>query len=391
MRAHLALVAFAAGCVSCGTDPIDTPPPPPPPAAGPIVLALEQVASGLAVPLFLTAPVGDSRLFIVEKNGRIRIVKNGVLLAQPYLDITTKVSNGSEQGLLGLAFHPRYASNGRFVVNYTNSSGDTRVASYRVSSDPDRADAASEQILLSIAQPFSNHNGGQVTFGPDGMLFVSTGDGGSGGDPQGNGQDVSDLLGSLLRLEVLNDGTARVPADNPFVGQPGARAELWNYGLRNPWRFAFDRSNGDLYIADVGQGEREEINVSTAASGMGKGLNYGWAVYEGSRCFGGAGACTPTGFTMPIVEYTHSDGCSITGGFVYRGAAIPALHGTYFYSDYCSSWIRSFRFVGGAATEKLEWSALSPGGQVVSFGEDAAGELYVLSSNGTVWRIVKGS
>lgn len=393
MRGIIYLISLLAGCASCGNDAVDTPlpPPPPPPPAGEVTLALQTIATGLSSPLFLTTPLGDPRLFVVEKNGRIRIVKNGLLLPTPFLDISSKVSNGGEQGLLGLAFHPRYASNGIFVVNYTDTDGDTRVATYRVSAEADRADAASEQLVISIDQPFSNHNGGQVSFGPDGMLFIGTGDGGSGGDPQGNGQDRSDLLGSLLRLEILDNGNAQVPASNPFAALAGMRPELWNYGLRNPWRFAFDRANGDLYIADVGQGLREEVNVSTAATGTGKGLNYGWAAYEGTRCFGSPGACTGSGFVMPVIEYDHGDGCSITGGYVYRGTAIPALQGTYFYSDYCSAWIRSFRFANGQATERTEWATLKQAGEVLSFGEDAAGELYILSSSGTVYRIVRGS
>lgn len=388
MRSVVSILSFLAGCASCGGETLDATLPPPPPPAGAVTLALQQVATGLTVPLLLTAPAGDSRLFIVEKSGRIRIVKNGMLLGQPFLDISGKVSSGSEQGLLGLAFHPRYVVNGILVVNYTNASGDTRVATYRVSADPDRADAASERLVLSIDQPFANHNGGHLAFGPDGLLYVGTGDGGSGGDPQGNGQDKSDLLGSLLRVNILDNGAMSIPSDNPFVGQGSARGELWNFGLRNPWRFAFDRTTGDLYIADVGQNDREEVNISTAASGGGKGLNYGWSAYEGSRCFASVSACTSSGFTMPVMEYNHLDGCSITGGFVYRGQAIPALQGTYFYSDYCSSWIRSFRFANGQATERQQWTTLTPSGQVVSFGEDAAGEVYVLSSNGTVWQIV---
>lgn len=403
MRLGAPLLALLLLGASCGrdADPSQTPPPapppppppapPPPPPSGDLTLALQTVATGLTFPLLLTSPPGDGRLFVVEKGGRIRILKNGQVLATPFLDIAAKVSNGSEQGLLGLAFHPRYASNGIFVVNYTNTNGDTRVATYRVSADADRADASSERIVLSIDQPFANHNGGHVAFGPDGMLFVGTGDGGSAGDPQGNGQDKSDLLGSLLRLEILDDGSIRVPSDNPFATQAGSRAELWNYGLRNPWRFAFDRATGDLYIADVGQGSREEVDVAGATTGLGKGANYGWSVYEGSNCFGAASACNDQGFTAPVLEYSHNDGCSITGGYVYRGAAIPALRGTYFYSDYCSSWIRSFRWSAGQVTEAKQWTALTPGGSVVSFGEDAAGELYVVSSSGTIWRIVAAS
>lgn len=390
MPVTAALLIGLSGCSGSPTDGSPVPPPPPPPA---IELALQPVIAGLSFPLFLTAPPSDPRLFVVEKGGRIRIIKNGQVLALPFLDLAAKVSSGSEQGLLGLAFHPQYTTNGIFVVNYTETGGDTRVATYRVSASADVADPASERVVLSIAQPFANHNGGHVAFGPDGMLYVASGDGGSGGDPLGNGQDLSDLLGSLLRIEIRDDGTMRVPADNPFAIQPGARAELWNYGLRNPWRFAFDRANGDLYIADVGQSEREEINVAQATAGGGRGANYGWSIYEGTRCFGNPAACTSAALVtatvvMPVLEYTHAEGCSVTGGYVYRGGAIPALRGTYFYSDFCSGWIKSFRLTGGQVRDTREWSALKPGGTVPSFGEDAAGELYILTSGGGVWRIV---
>lgn len=397
MRLTPVTAALLVGLTGCSAIPADggtLPPPPPPPPA--ISLALQPVVTGLSFPLYLTSPPGDPRLFVVEKGGRIRIIANGQVVVPPYLDVSAKVSAGSEQGLLGLAFHPRYATNGVFVINYTETGGDTRVATYRVTANPDVADPASEQIVLAIAQPFSNHNGGHVAFGPDGMLYVASGDGGSGGDPLGNGQDLGDLLGSLLRIDIRDDGTMRVPADNPFAGQAGARSELWDSGLRNPWRFAFDRANGDLYIGDVGQNEREEINVAQATAGSGRGANYGWAIYEGTRCFGAPAACTASALlsatvVMPVLEYNHTEGCSVTGGYVYRGAAISALRGTYFYSDFCSGWVRSFRLVGGQVREPREWTTLKPGGNVPSFGEDAAGELYILTSGGGVWRVVPGS
>ena len=348
---------------------------------------LETVASGLDFPLFLTAPPGDNaRLFVVEKTGRIRIVKNGSLLITPFLDLSAKVSNGSEQGLLGLAFHPDYATNGRFVVNYTNTSGDTRVAVYRVTANADVADPASEQVILAIDQPFSNHNGGMVVFGPDRKLYVGMGDGGSGGDPQGNGQNRSVLLGKILRLEVSGTGQASVPADNPFVGQAGVRPEIWSYGVRNPWRFSFDRLTRDLYIADVGQNAHEEIDASTSATQFGRGLNYGWNRMEGAACFSPSSNCDQSGLTLPVLDYTHSDGCSVTGGYVYRGDAVPAIKGLYFYADYCQGWVRSFKLSGGSATEQHDWTELRPGGQITSFGEDARGELYVMISSGRVFR-----
>jgi glucose/arabinose dehydrogenase len=369
------------GASACsGNDPSE-----PPAGAG---ARLEEVASGLSVPLYLTGLVGDAaRLFVVEKTGGIRIIKDGVLLPERFLDVSAKISSGGEQGLLGLAFDPEYATNGRFVVHYTDVAGNTVLSRFQVSADPDRADATSEQIILTATQPASNHNGGQVTFGPDGFLYLGLGDGGGSGDPDGRGQDLSDLLGSILRIDVRSGDPYTVPADNPFVGNPNARPEVWSYGLRNPWRFSFDRSNGDLYIADVGQDRLEEIDVSPSADGAGKGVNFGWNVMEGTECFGSS-TCDRTGLTLPVLDYSHSQGCSVTGGYVYRGTAIPALQGHYFYSDFCQGWIRSFRYVGGAVTDETIWPTLSPGGRILSFGEDSAGELYILQAEGGVFKIV---
>lgn len=382
-RLACCLALLAPACGTAG----DLSVPPPPPATGEV--RLETVASGLATPVFLTAPPGDaSRLFVVEKRGTVRIIRGGTVVAAPFLDLSGTVSGGSEQGLLGLAFHPEYATNGVFVVNYTDRAGDTRISSFRVSADPDRADAATEAVLLTIDQPFSNHNGGMLAFGPrDGRLYIASGDGGSGGDPQGNGQRRSTLLGKLLRVTITSSGQLAVPTDNPFVGDAAARPEIWSYGLRNPWRFGFDRTTGDLYIADVGQNDREEINVA-AATAFGRGANYGWNIMEGRRCFSPPGNCDQTGLTLPVLEYDHSQGCSVTGGYPYRGTAMPTLQGTYFYGDYCGGWVRSFRFAGGQATEPRDWPDLAPGGQITSFGEDAAGELYVLTAGGRVARIV---
>jgi glucose/arabinose dehydrogenase len=372
---------FLAACSNGNGAPSDQPP------ADTSALALEQVADGLAFPLYLTAPPGDDRLFIVEKGGRIRIVENGALRPAPFLDISSLVSGGSEQGLLGLAFHPDYHGNGRFFVDYTDSNGDTRIVQYHVSSDANAADPASAHILLTVEQPYSNHNGGQLAFGPDGYLYVGMGDGGSGGDPQGHGQNAGDLLGSLLRLDVSADTGYAVPPDNPWADSSGARGEVWSIGLRNPWRFSFDRSNGDLYIADVGQNEIEEVDVSPAAGGGGRGANYGWNIMEGNSCFS-SGSCDRSGLVLPATQYTHADGCSVTGGYAYRGDAISSLQGTYFYADFCSGWVRSFRYVDGAATEQRSWPSLAPGGSVPSFGEDAKGELYVMSADGGVYKIV---
>lgn len=370
-----------AACSSGNGAPSDGPP------ADTSGLALQQVAAGLSFPLYLTAPPGDERLFIVERGGRIRIVENGALRPSPFLDISALVSGGSEQGLLGLAFHPDYASNGRFFVDYTDTNGDTRIAEYHVSGDANVADPASAHILLAVEQPYSNHNGGQLAFGPDGHLYVAMGDGGSGGDPQGHGQDPGDLLGSLLRLDVSADTGYAIPSDNPWADSSGARGELWNIGLRNPWRFSFDRGTGDLYIADVGQGEIEEVDVSPRATGGGRGANYGWNIMEGDACYA-SGSCDRSGLVLPATQYSHAHGCSVTGGYVYRGDDIPSLQGTYFYSDFCSGWVRSFRYENGAATEPRGWPSLAPGGSVPSFGEDARGELYVMSADGGVYRVV---
>jgi glucose/arabinose dehydrogenase len=359
------------------------------PPAGTVPVGLQEVVSGLSFPLYLTAPSGDpSRLFIVEKGGAIRVVKDGVLLPTPFLDLTGRVSTGGEQGLLGLAFDPEYASNGRFVVHYTDGNGNTVVSLFRVAAgDADLADPGSETVVLTAEQPFSNHNGGQILFGPDGMLYVGLGDGGSGGDPGGRGQSVADLLGSILRIDVRGGTGYTVPPDNPFAGSTEARPEIWSFGLRNPWRFTFDPATGDLYVADVGQNAWEEVDVVRAAEGAGRGTNFGWNVTEGRHCYAGAG-CDLGAFTLPVLEYGHGEGCSITGGFVYRGAAIPDLQGHYFYADYCQGWVRSFRLQDGQAVEPQQWPTLAPGGAITSFGQDAAGELYLLSAEGRVSRIV---
>lgn len=348
-----------------------------------VALRLETVASGLDGPVHLTAPPGDSRLFVVELPGRIRIVKNGRLLPAPFLDIVNQVSSGGERGLLSIAFHAAYARTGYFYLNYTDRSGNTKVERYRVSSNPDVADPASGKLILSVDQPYANHNGGHIMFGPDGMLYVGMGDGGSGGDPQGNGQNRGALLGKLLRLDVDGGDPYGIPAGNPFAGGGGAR-EVWAYGLRNPWRFAFDRAEGLLYIADVGQNAWEEINVAPATRA---GLNYGWNVMEGAHCYR-ALVCDRQGLILPVLEYSHSDGCSVTGGLVYRGKAIPEITGHYFYSDYCEGWVRSFRLVNGQVQDRLSWDVGNIG-MVQSFGEDAVGKLYVLSANGKVYRFVK--
>lgn len=384
------LLAIAIACGGSSQTNQSGPDPDPGPGPGPggdIEPTLQEIASGLDFPVYLTSPPGDPRLFIVEKSGTIRIVADGRLLEEPFLDVSDQVSTGSEQGLLSMAFHPDYGSNGRFFIDYTNRDGDTRVVEHRVSAaDADRADAAPVATLLQVPQPFSNHNGGLVLFGPDGMLYVGLGDGGSGGDPEENGQDLGTLLGKILRIDVDGGDPYAIPPGNPFAGRQGARGEIWALGLRNPWRFSFDRATGDLYIADVGQNEIEELN---AVQGGGPGLNYGWDIMEGSACFEPSEGCDRTGLTLPVAEYEHGEGCSVTGGNVYRGAALPDLQGSYFYSDYCSGFVRSFRFSGGSAADERRWPQLEPPEpNVPSFGEDAAGELYILTAGGSVFKIV---
>jgi glucose/arabinose dehydrogenase len=347
---------------------------------------LSVVAGGFSYPVHLTAPAGDTRLFVVEKPGRIMVVDGGRILGTPFLDISALVSNGGEQGLLSLAFHPNYLSNGYFYVYYTNLGGATRVVRYTVSADPSQADAGSAKVIFALDQPHANHNGGLITFGPDGMLYIGLGDGGGANDPDGNGQNVATLLGSLLRIDVDAGDPYAVPPDNPFVSDAAARDEIWAYGLRNPWRYSFGEDNL-LYIADVGQSTWEEIDVESAEVG---GINYGWNTMEGDECFQ-ATSCNTAGLTIPVLQYGNGvDGCAVVGGLVYRGNAISDLAGTYFFSDNCSGWIRSFRLESGMIASPTEW-AFGDIGNVLSLGEDGAGELYVLSANGNVYKFVPAS
>jgi glucose/arabinose dehydrogenase len=359
---------------------------PPPPPPGPVTPGLQEIAGGLAFPLYLTSPPDDDRLFIVEKGGVIRIIQGGAVLDDPFLDLSSLVSGRAEQGLLGLAFPPDYGASGRFVVHYTDLDGDTRVSLFQVSEDPNRADPASESVVLTADQPGPAHNGGQILFGPDGLLYVGLGDGAShDGDDGGRGQSLADLFGSVLRIDVRSGSGYTVPADNPFVGTEGARPEIWSYGLRNPWRFSFDRGTGDLYIADVGESMWEEVNRARAGEGAGRGVNYGWSRMEGSQCL--VEGCDQSGLTLPLVQYDHADGCAVTGGYVYRGDAIPSLQGQYLYADFCQGWVRSFP-AEGDPDPPVDWPALSPGDNITSFGEDGAGELYILTAGGGVFKIV---
>src|SRR5574340_1144191 len=294
---------------------------------------------------------GSNRLFITEQEGRVLIVKNGVLLAEPFLDVRDRVSCCGERGLLSIAFAPGYRGKGAFYINYTDRNGDTVVSRYRVSNDRDGADKGSEEVVLAIKQPFANHNGGQLAFGPDGYLYIGMGDGGSANDPLGKGQKMSTLLGKILRIDVESRTRPyAIPASNPFISQKGALPEIWALGLRNPWRFSFDRESGDLYIADVGQNRYEEVDFQPAASRGGE--NYGWNIMEGTHCFL-AKSCEVKGLVLPAVEYGHDQGCSITGGMVYRGKTYPRLKGTYLYGDYCSGRIWGMRKRDGRWTSAV--------------------------------------
>ncbi len=350
-------------------------------------LVLETVATGMSHPLYVTAPPGDrSRLFVVERTGAIRIIKNGVLEATPFLDIKARVSTGGEQGILGMAFPPDYATSRYFVVYYVNPAGETVLSRFHVGSAASDAALAGEETLLTIAQPGGDHNGGMLAYGRDGYLYLSVGDGGCCGDPNGHGQDRTELLGSILRLNVGPTGPYQIPATNPWANDGVVRHELWNYGLRNPFRFSFDRETGDMYIGDVGDENREEISVLPGTSVGGE--NLGWRIMEGMECFGGGTSCNMNGLTLPVWDYSHNQGCSVIGGFVYRGGAIPALRGTYFYLDFCGAWVETFRWVGGAASSSRRYQWLDSREYPNSFGEDADGELYITSESGNVFKIV---
>ena len=332
-----------------------------------------------------------TRLFIVEQGGLVRIfdVTTNSLLATPFLNISGIISSGGEQGLLGMAFDPQYATNRQFYVFYTNLVGDIVIARYlRHPTDVNLTDPSPGIPLLTVLHPtFANHNGGMLAFGPEGCLYAGVGDGGSGGDPNNNGQNQNTRLGKLLRINPVTGGPCVNNTFNPFVG--GGAPEVWSLGLRNPWRFSFDRQTSDLYIGDVGQGAREEIDVSPAPN-AGRALNYGWRLMEGLFCFNPSNNCNPGGLTLPLLDYPHLSGaCSVIGGYVYRGFVSPSLQGTYFYADFCAGFVRSFRYQNGQPTEQAEWPSLSPpGGSVTSFGEDAAGELYVMTQGGGLFEFV---
>jgi glucose/arabinose dehydrogenase len=371
-------------------------------------IALTLTVDGLTQPVHVThAGDGSGRLFVVEKAGVIRIVRNGSLEPVPFLSIAGRVgSSGGEQGLLSVAFPPGYTIKGYFYVDYTDLSGNTVVSRFHLTGDPDVANPSSEEIILTVDQPYANHNGGQLAFGPDGYLYVGLGDGGGGGDPQGNAQDPATLLGKILRIDVEptlvtppvfsathqlylpfvsagNRAPYRIPPSNPYTQTSGYRGEIWALGLRNPWRFSFDRDTGDLYIGDVGQNAYEEIDFQPAASPGGE--NYGWVIMEGAHCYP-SGPCDSTGLVLPVAEYDHNQGCSVTGGIVYRGSD-PDLQGIYFYGDYCSGRIWGLVQESGIWTTQL---LANTGLRITSFGEDGAGNVYVTDFwNGRVYQLVK--
>ena len=358
-----------------------------------IHLGLEPVAAGLSAPLLVThAGDGSGRLFVVEQTGKVRIVDRvGDLLSAPFVDLSRSVSGGGEQGLLGLAFHPSYATNGRLYLSYTDLNGTSVIREYKVlASNPNRADGASGRTILRVRQPYANHNGGHIAFGPDGYLYIGLGDGGSGGDPGNRAQSLGTLLGKILRIDVNGrTGTLPygIPSTNPYVGRAGLD-QIWANGLRNPWRFSFDRVTGDLWIGDVGQGAWEEVDRALAVRGRnaGRGINFGWRVMEGAHCFQPSSGCVRTGKTLPLTEYAHARGrCSITGGYVYRGDAYPDLAGAYFFADYCSGDVW---YVDRGATRGVNPTlAMTAGSRITSFGEGEDGELYLTEAGGTVFQL----
>ena len=360
--------------------------------APPVTISLEQVVGGLKQPIGVSSALGDPRLFIIGQSGTIDIVEAGRVTGT-FLNLADRISCCGERGLLGLAFHPKYATNGRFFVRYTDTSGDVRISEFHVSADPNVADANSEQILLTIPHPaYANHNGGRIEFGPDGYLYIGTGDGGSGGDPNDHGQSLNTLLGKMLRIDVDHPLARKLyglPPDNPFLGQGGRLGEIYAYGLRNPYSFSFDRLTGDLWIGDVGQDEYEEIDRATSASGRGNGVDFGWRLMEGLHCYYPATGCQSSNLTLPIAEYAHgsndSIGCAVIGGYVYRGSAHPELDGRYFFGDECSGIIWDLTAAGPASQDPQK--LLSSGVNIDGWGQDAGGELYLVASNGVLYHL----
>jgi len=379
---------------SPAASPSPSPSPSPTPAPSPTALGpapavrLERVAAIPKADAIANARDGSNRLFVASQSGQVWSLAGGRVGSQPILDIAGRITSGGERGLLGLAFHPRYPADQRLFVDYTDRNGNTVVSSFAATpGDPVRVDPASERVIFQQAQPFPNHNGGGLVFGPDGYLYIALGDGGSAGDPQGNGQRLDTALGKILRIDVdapIGGGAYAIPPGNPFASRSGARPEIWLYGLRNPWRFSFDRATGDLWIGDVGQNLWEEVDVARAGTG---GLNFGWVRMEGFHCYPASAPCDTSGLTLPVAEYGHGPACSITGGHVYRGLAQPALSGYYLFADYCSGVIYAFDPTGEGRREPQRVGQAGSG--IAAFGEDEAGELYVANvSDGSVSRIV---
>ena len=355
-------------------------------AVVPLVLTTEVVVPGTRgiAPIYIASLPGDDRLFIADVRGSIHVLQNRVLASEPLLSIRDRVLAQNEQGFLSFALHPSFATNGHVYVNYTDHSGNTVIERYTLQPGAQTIDPASVKRLLYIIQPFGNHNGGLMKFGLDGYLYIGMGDGGSGGDPFGNGQSLGTLHGKMLRIDVNSGDPYAIPPGNPFAGRADARPEIWGLGLRNPWRWSFDRVGGMLYVADVGQARWEEIN---AVPWQTAGINYGWNLMEGAHCYDDR-PCDPAGLTLPAHEYDHGEGCSVIGGYVYRGALLPELYGHYVYADLCHNWVRAFRLEGGVAVEHREWQ-LGPIGAIFTFGEDGAGELYLGTSSMTVYRLTR--
>ena len=348
---------------------------------------LEPIASGFDRPLFVTEHPGQpGLLFVVEQTGRILLVENGEILETPFLDISDLVTGGSEQGLLGLALHPNFVENGLFFVYFTDLDGNTTLVRYGVTeADPLQADTASATTILRVEQPARNHNGGMIAFGPEGYLYIGLGDGGNQGDPDGNGQNPGTLLGSILRIDIDTPGADKpysIPADNPFVDDPTAQPEIWSYGFRNPWRFSFDKETGDLWIGDVGQNAYEEIDLQPVSIG---GMNFGWNLSEGDSCYA-IDDCDTGEFTWPEVSYSHDFGTSVTGGYVYRGSAMPDLVGSYLFGDFGSGFIWIHQPDG---EEPVTLGPFDTGINISSFGQDLDGELFVVGYDGTIYRLVQ--
>jgi glucose/arabinose dehydrogenase len=388
MISRILIFAAALSLIACGggsSSGTGGNPPPPPPSGTPPAITLSTVVTGLSSPVGMeSAHDGTGRFFVVQQGGTIRIVQNGAISATPFLDITSLVESGGEKGLLGLAFHPNFSTNRKFYVDYTHRTGtqlQTFIVEYLVSAgNPNLADTSTARILLTINQPFDNHKGGQLVFGADGFLYIGMGDGGSGGDPQGNAQNTNALLGKILRIDVNTTSAGKpydIPAGNPFAAGGGA-PEVYAYGFRNPWRFSFDAATSRLFVGDVGQDAFEEVDIVEI------GMNYGWNVMEGTHCYN-ASTCSSAGLTPPIVDYAHSEGESVTGGFLYRGTAIPGMVGRYIFGDFISGKIWILTESGATWNQTL---ALSTGRGISSFARDDNGEIYVIDYGGNVLKVV---